>query len=86
MFDFQKEGVRMVVTKFDGKALIADEMGLGKTLQAIAVAKYYKHSRVLVVCPAYLRYNWCTEIKKWLGSELSNKLMKGYCMMTERTY
>tara|TARA_B100000902_G_scaffold377511_1_gene409818 strand:- start:9771 stop:11117 length:1347 start_codon:yes stop_codon:yes gene_type:complete len=64
----------MVVEKFDGKALIADEMGLGKTLQAIAVAKYYKHNRVLVVCPAYLRYNWCTEIKKWLG-EHTNTVM-----------
>jgi len=74
MFDFQKEGVRMVVTKFDGKALIADEMGLGKTLQGIAVAKYYGHKRVLVVCPAYLRYNWSTEIKKWLG-EHTNTVM-----------
>ena len=74
MFDFQKEGVRMVVEKFDGKALIADEMGLGKTLQAIAIAKYYGHRRVFVVCPAYLRYNWSTEIKKWLG-EHTNTVM-----------
>ena len=74
MFDFQKEGLRMVVEKFDGKALICDEMGLGKTLQAIAVCKYYGHKRVLVVCPAYLRYNWSTEIKKWLG-EFTNTVM-----------
>jgi len=40
---------------------------LGKTLQALAICKYYKHKRVLVVCPAYLRLNWKHEIHKWVG-------------------
>lgn len=67
MFKYQKEGVEMIVRKFDGRVILADQMGLGKTLQALAVCKYYKHKRVLVVCPAYLRYNWQTEIKRWIG-------------------
>ncbi len=74
MFDFQKEGVRAVVTRFGGRAIIGDEMGLGKTLQALALCKYYKHKRVLVICPAYLRYNWEAEIKKWIG-EWTNIIM-----------
>lgn len=67
MFQYQKEGVEHVVRHFDGRALIADDMGLGKTLQAIALSKYYKYKRVLVICPAYLRYNWKAEFDKWLG-------------------
>lgn len=67
MFGYQKEGVEHVVRHFDGRALIADDMGLGKTLQAIALSKYYGYKRVLVICPAYLRYNWKAEFDKWLG-------------------
>lgn len=67
MFQYQKEGVEHVVRHFDGRALIADDMGLGKTLQAIALSKYYGYKRVLVICPAYLRYNWKAEFDKWLG-------------------
>ena len=67
MFGYQKEGVEHVVRHLDGRALIADDMGLGKTLQAIALSKYYGYKRVLVICPAYLRYNWKAEFDKWLG-------------------
>jgi len=67
MFQYQKDGVEHVVRKFGGRALIADDMGLGKTLQAIALAQYYKIKKVLVICPAYLRYNWKAEFDKWLG-------------------
>ena len=69
LFDYQKEGVKQVIQKFNGKALIGDEMGLGKTLQAIAVFKYYNPKTLLVICPAYLRYTWKHEIIKWLDVE-----------------
>jgi len=69
LFDYQKEGVRTVIKKFNGRALIGDEMGLGKTLQAIAVFQYYKPKSLLVICPAYLRYTWKHEVKKWLDRE-----------------
>lgn len=71
MFEYQREGVRAVVCKFNGRCLIGDEMGLGKTLQAISVCQYYKHTRVLVICPAYLRYTWKHEINKWLETTVS---------------
>ena len=67
LFQYQKEGVEHVVRHFDGRALIADDMGLGKTLQALALSKYYGITKVLVICPAYLRYNWRAEFEKWLN-------------------
>jgi SWI/SNF-related matrix-associated actin-dependent regulator of chromatin subfamily A-like protein 1 len=70
MFPYQREGVMDVVRRKNGRALIGDEMGLGKTLQAIAIYKYYNHTKLLVICPAYLRYNWRHEIEKWVpGTE-----------------
>lgn len=77
MFKYQKEGVEHVVRHFNGRALIADDMGLGKTLQAIALSKYYGYTRVLVICPAYLRYNWKAEFDKWLGIKEVCLIKKG---------
>lgn len=48
--------------------LLADEMGLGKSLQALTVAaidfELGAAKRVLVVCPASLKWNWQDEIEK----------------------
>ena len=77
MFQYQKEGVEHVVRHFNGRALIADDMGLGKTLQAIALSKYYGYTKVLVICPAYLRFNWKAEFNKWLGIEEVCLIKKG---------
>ena len=47
--------------------LIGDEMGLGKTIQAIAAASFYfSEWPLLVLCPSSLRYNWKSEIAKWM--------------------
>ena len=77
MFQYQKDGVEHVVRHLNGRALIADDMGLGKTLQAIALSKYYGITRVLVICPAYLRFNWKAEFNKWLGIEEVCLIKKG---------
>ena len=42
-----------------------DDRGLGKTLEAISVAEMSGASRVLVVCPGYLKLGWEREIEKW---------------------
>lgn len=59
--------------------IIADEMGLGKTAEVLrgirdivfesAKRKGYKdlNKKVLVVCPASLKYNWTREIWSWAG-------------------
>lgn len=55
-------------------ALVADEPGLGKTATAITVANEMQASRVLVVCPASIRYQWCRRIAEWTTMGLSYRL------------
>lgn len=56
-----------------GRALIGDEMGLGKTIQAIAAAeiftRHFGAGKVLVICPASLKYQWQSEIKRFAGRD-----------------
>jgi len=61
LYDFQKEGVKFLA--LHDKALLADEMGTGKTLQALVALP--KNERVLIICPASLKYNWRDEINMW---------------------
>lgn len=64
--DYQIEGISWLVAK-NGRALLADDMGLGKSGQAVAWAKCSGMKKILVVCPASLKANWCKEIQKWTG-------------------
>jgi SNF2 family DNA or RNA helicase len=47
------------------RALLGDDMGLGKTIQAIAatemLARHFGVSKVLVICPTSLKYQWQSE-------------------------
>lgn len=66
---YQDEGIRRLMARIGetGKALLADEMGLGKTVQAIGLLNQRDDwNRVLIVCPASLRYNWVAELRRWL--------------------
>jgi len=61
---FQRAGIEYARTHKN--VLFGDEMGLGKTIQAIGVVNDNPDiSRILVVCPAYLKLNWRHEIKLW---------------------
>ncbi len=82
MFGYQKEGVKQVVTTFNGRALIGDEMGCGKTLQALACYRYYNHrtktkTNLLIICPAYLKYTWKNEIEKWIPGSSPSVIVTG---------
>ena len=69
LYPYQAEGALFAVRA--GRALIGDEMGLGKTIQAIAtteiLARHFGVSRVLVVCPTSLKYQWQSEIARFSG-------------------
>jgi SNF2 family DNA or RNA helicase len=71
LFPFQVEGV--LFASLAARSLIADEMGLGKTIQALATAEVYKQlfkiSKVLIVCPTSLKYQWKSEIEKFTDSK-----------------
>jgi superfamily II DNA or RNA helicase len=67
LYPYQVEGALFAVRA--GRALIGDEMGLGKTIQAIAaaeiMARYFGVTKVLVVCPTSLKYQWQNEIRRF---------------------
>lgn len=69
LYAYQAEGALFAVRA--GRALIGDEMGLGKTVQAIAaaeiLARHFDVSKVLVVCPTSLKYQWQSEIARFSG-------------------
>lgn len=79
LYNHQKEGIRFMQKK-RANCLIADEMGLGKTAQILYFIKRVKFKKVLIVCPASIKFNWKNEIKLWLNEEChiisSNKSFK----------
>jgi ERCC4-related helicase len=71
---YQAEGALFAVRV--GRALIGDDMGLGKTIQAIAateiLARNFGVSKVLVICPTSLKYQWQSEIGRFSGRHGEN--------------
>jgi superfamily II DNA or RNA helicase len=69
LYPYQAEGALFAVRA--GRALIGDDMGLGKTIQAIAateiLARHFGVSKVLVICPTSLKYQWQSEIMRFSG-------------------
>ena len=74
LYPYQAEGALFAVRA--GRALIGDEMGLGKTIQAIAateiLARHFGLSKVLVICPTSLKYQWQSEIARFSGRQGKN--------------
>ena len=74
LYPYQAEGALFAVRA--GRALIGDDMGLGKTIQAIAateiLARHFGVSKVLVICPTSLKYQWQSEIVRFSGRQGKN--------------
>lgn len=68
--DYQLSGVRWLsmLDHYGFGGILADDMGLGKTLQTISFlsSKLTKASKVLILSPSSLIYNWQDEFKKFL--------------------
>lgn len=65
LMPYQKVGAKFMVDA--GSALLADDVGLGKTIQFLAAAWAVGAQRVLIFCPAILKYQWQAEIQKFFG-------------------
>lgn len=86
LYPYQLEGALFAVRA--GRALIGDEMGLGKTIQAIAateiLARHFGVSKVLVICPTSLKYQWQSEIARFSGRE--SRVMGGGRVQRQKDY
>lgn len=66
LFEYQKKAVSFVQRV--GRCILRLDTGLGKTAVCIAVAKQTPEiTNVLVICPAFLKWNWLREIDLWGG-------------------
>ena len=67
--DYQEKGVRwlQMLHHYGFGGILADDMGLGKTLQTIAflTSQVTEDSRVLIIAPSGLIYNWADEFRKF---------------------
>lgn len=67
LYPFQMRGVLFAACR--GRTILADDMGLGKTIQAIGTAEILARrqgiGRTLVICPASVKHQWLTEIKRF---------------------
>jgi SNF2 family DNA or RNA helicase len=51
------------------KIIMGDDMGTGKTLQTLTAIEALDLTRVIIVVPNSLKYNWEEEINKWTDSK-----------------
>lgn len=63
LYPFQKRGVEFHLSHH--YSINGCKMGLGKTIQAIATIAHTT-GRVCIVCPAYLKRNWYSEIEAFM--------------------
>lgn len=66
LLPYQLDGIAFAALA--GRSILADDLGLGKTVQAVGVAEFLARygvvQKVLVICPASLKSQWRSEIKK----------------------
>lgn len=61
---FQKAGIEFMLARHH--VLLADSPGLGKTVQVLGFISNSGVQNAIIIVPAYLKYNWLREAKRWL--------------------
>lgn len=61
LYDYQIAGAKFLASK--NRALLGDQMGTGKTIQSLSAIPI--NSRVLIIAPACVKYNWVKEANRW---------------------
>jgi hypothetical protein len=72
LYDFQRTGVQFLA--LHERALLADDQGTGKTIQTLVALP--NDSKVILICPAVVKYNWRNEISLW-RSEYKVTILEG---------
>lgn len=62
-YGFQRQGAHWLACMT--AAVLGDDMGVGKTKQALDAAVLVGATRILVLCPKTLCFNWKNEVEKW---------------------
>jgi SWI/SNF-related matrix-associated actin-dependent regulator of chromatin subfamily A-like protein 1 len=82
---YQVEGALFLVQR--KRALLADVMGLGKTAQATYACDLLQARKILVVCPASVKYHWKNEFKTWSRYDRQIEIVKnGKHVFLEESY
>ena len=72
LYPYQTDGVEFLA--LHDRALLADDMGVGKTIQALVALP--NAQKVLVICPAAVKYNWRNETRMW-RPDYETKIISG---------
>jgi SNF2 family DNA or RNA helicase len=86
LYDYQVRGALFLAGR--GRCILGDDMGLGKTVQAMAAVEMLARergvSRVLVIAPASVKYQWETEIRKFTDRPV--QVIEGLADVREEQY
>ena len=69
LYPYQQKGVDFLYQL--GSGILGDEPGLGKSAQALALCEKVQAEKVLIFCPAVLKWQWAQEIEKFLPGNKS---------------
>jgi len=84
LFPYQKVGASFLYKI--GSGLIGDEPGLGKTIMSLAVCEKAQAQKVLIFCPAAVKFQWEEEIKKFLSKDSKIVVINGTAKQRTRQW